>query len=89
FAMPLMYREETLIFYLIGMYLLGLAMDASLFNLYSEINSGYGAHSYFISRELGTLTGSLLAGVALAIGIPAAVIIVPLIFTIVAVMQLL
>jgi hypothetical protein len=87
-AMPLMYSENTIVFYLIGMYFLGLAMDATLFNLYSEASSGYGAHSYFISRELGTLTGSLLAGFVLALGVPAAVILIPILLSIVSVIQL-
>jgi predicted MFS family arabinose efflux permease len=88
-AMPLMYKEETLILYLIGMYFLGLAMDASLFNLYSESSSGYGTHSYFISRELGTLIGSLLAGLVLASGIKEAIFIFPIIFTVSSAIQLL
>jgi len=89
FAMPLMYREETLVFYLIGMYFLGLAMDATLFNLYSEASSGYGTHSYFISREMGTLVGSLTAGAVLALGLKPAVVAVPLVFTAISAMQLL
>lgn len=87
-AMPLMYSENTIVFYLIGMYFLGLAMDATLFNLYSEASSGYGAHSYFISREVGTLTGSLLAGFVLALGVPAAVILIPILLSIASVIQL-
>lgn len=88
-AMPLMYKEETLVLYLIGMYFLGLAMDASLFNLYSEASSGYGTHSYFIARELGTLTGSLLAGAVLALGAKQAVFAVPIILTAISAIQLL
>jgi len=87
-AMPLMYSENTIVFYLIGMYFLGLAMDATLFNLYSEASIGYGAHSYFISREVGTLTGSLLAGFVLALGVPAAVILIPILLSIASVIQL-
>jgi hypothetical protein len=87
-AMPLMYSENTIVFYLIGMYFLGLAMDTTLFNLYSEASSGYGAHSYFISREVGTLTGSLLAGFVLALGVPAAVILIPILLSIASVIQL-
>ncbi|AFZ70941.1 hypothetical protein Calag_1222 [Caldisphaera lagunensis DSM 15908] len=43
-------------------------IDIILYNLFSEGSSGYSSHIYYNSRELGTLTGSLLVGIAFSLG---------------------
>ncbi len=43
-------------------------IDTTLYNIYSDSSSGYGSHIYYTLRELGTLFGSLIVGIAFTLG---------------------
>ncbi|HEW63484.1 MFS transporter [Fervidicoccus fontis] len=81
-GIPLLFKPSGLILYLIIMYLSSSAIDTIFYNLYSETNSGYGANNYFIVREMGTLFGSLIAGMIMTFGLTAIIISLALMCTI-------
>ncbi|MFP3294797.1 MAG: MFS transporter [Caldisphaera sp.] len=63
-------------------------IDIALYNIFSEGSSGYGSHIYYTLRELGTLTGSLLVGIAYTLG-KEVFIAIPIITTIISAVMLL
>ncbi|MGC8573264.1 MAG: MFS transporter [Caldisphaera sp.] len=63
-------------------------IDIALYNIFSENSSGYGSHIYYTLRELGTLTGSLLVGIAFTLG-KEVFITIPIISTIISALMLL
>lgn len=86
-AIPLLYKPQTLVLYLILMYMLFGALDTVMYNLYSEITSGYGTNMYYISREVGTLVGSFIAGAVYTLGY-ISIVSIPLIMTLISILSL-
>ena len=60
--LPLINNTYSLMAYLISLVVLGTLINASLYNIYVDASSGYGTSRYFISRELGSILGSIMGG---------------------------
>lgn len=60
--LPLISNTYLLMTYLTALVVLGTLVDASLYNIYVDASSGYGTSKYFISRELGSILGSIVGG---------------------------
>ncbi len=54
--------------YLVPSYALFASIDLQLYRIFVRRSSGYGVHSYAILKEMGSLTGSFVGGVAILAG---------------------
>ncbi|MDP8003490.1 MAG: MFS transporter [Caldisphaera sp.] len=67
-AISLIKDFVSLIVFITISYMLFSIIDIILYNSFSESSSGYGSHSYYMLRELGTLIGSMIVGLTLERG---------------------
>lgn len=67
FMLPLAYDANLLPIYITVPLVLYSILNSVMYNIFSETTSGMESHSYFIMREMGNLTGSLLAGFVLSL----------------------
>ncbi len=61
-------NEIILILYIIVSSLLFLLIDLTLYNYFIEGSAGFNTSLYFISRELGSIIGSILGGIFIGFG---------------------
>ncbi len=57
-----------LVLYILTTSTIFMLLDSTLYNIYIEARSGFGTSTYFIFRELGSVIGSLLGGLAISLG---------------------
>lgn len=48
--------------------LLYMLIDITLYNMFIEVSAGFSTANYFISREMGSILGSLIGGIMIAFG---------------------
>jgi len=59
----------SLTLYVILSSTLFMILDIILYNTYVGVQAGFGTSSYFIARELGSIVGSILGGMAICLGL--------------------
>ncbi|ADM28588.1 hypothetical protein Igag_1791 [Ignisphaera aggregans DSM 17230] len=61
-------NETTLTLYIVVSSLLFLLIDVTLYNYFIEGSAGFNTSLYFISREIGSIVGSILGGIFIGFG---------------------
>ncbi len=54
--------------YIVLSSLLYMLIDITLYNMFIEVSAGFSTANYFISREMGSILGSLIGGIMIAFG---------------------
>ncbi|MEM0371868.1 MAG: hypothetical protein QXI86_01240 [Ignisphaera sp.] len=58
----------SLTIYIVLSSLLYMLIDITLYNMFIEVSAGFSTANYFISREMGSILGSLIGGIMIAFG---------------------
>jgi len=69
FGLTFVNGSLTLATYIVLSSLLYMFIDITLYNMFIENSAGFSTANYFIFREIGSIIGSLIGGVALGFGI--------------------